>query len=277
MNYPIPLVSSSDLSSYITTVQQIPHLSSEEEYNLSVSYYEHKDVRAAHKLVLSHLKLVVKIAKSLQGYNLPLSDLIQEGNVGLMKAVKIFNPYKGVRFSSYAMKAIKGEMYTFIINNWRIVKVATTKAKRKLFFNIKKYLQSDIKLTPTLTNQIASDLNVSHADVYEMFGRMNTISVECNTHDSNGDTDQNVRSTTVTLPANSPSPEEFYETESDSIDINDLINMLDERERDIIQSRWLTDNKSSLKQLSERHNVSMERIRQIETVALKKMRKTLES
>jgi RNA polymerase sigma-32 factor len=262
------------LDSYIQAVGAIPVLSKEDEQALAIRFNDEGDIEAARELVMAHLRFVVHIAKGYMGYGLPLGDLIQEGNVGLMKAVKRFDPDYGVRLVSFAVHWIRAEIHEFVLKNWRIVKVATTKAQRKLFFNLRKSKKSLAWLSFDETQAVAKDLGVSAAEVTEMERR---LSARDAIFDPTPDMDDDYN---FTPAAYLPSPDADPATLVEDADWNDdattrmtaAMKDLDERSRDILASRWLTDSKMTLHELADRYGVSAERIRQIEANAIKKLR-----
>ena len=266
-----------DLEAYVRTVSAIPVLSAEEERALADRFYHHNDLNAARELVLSHLRFVVHLARSYQGYGLPQADLIQEGNVGLMKAVKRFNPDVGVRLISFAVHWIKAEMHEFILRNWRIVKVATTKAQRKLFFNLRSNKRRLAWLTQDETRTMAEALGVSEEEVSRMEGRMAASDLSFDGFDDDDDRDGagtfyapvNYLEQEGANPEDMVLEEDWQSTATEKL--TGALSALDERSRDIIQSRWLADDKLTLHDLADRYAVSAERIRQIEKSALKKL------
>ncbi len=269
-----------NLSAYMQTVNSIAVLTAEEEKHLAEDLYYKEDLEAARRLVMSHLRFVVHIAKSYAGYGLNQGDLIQEGNVGLMKAVKRFNPEKGVRLVSFAVHWIKAEMHEFILRNWRIVKVATTKAQRKLFFNLRGKKKRLAWLTHKEATAVAKDLNVEVKHVHEMESRLSAFDA---TFDAGADDDDDAA---YQAPSNyledrryDPSTllEDADWTESSVSGLVLALDDLDERSRDILQKRWLNDDKATLHQLAAVYDVSAERIRQIEKNAMKKVRATMEA
>ncbi|MGZ7881979.1 RNA polymerase sigma factor RpoH [Acinetobacter soli] len=265
-----------NLGAYISTVNQIPILTAEQEKELAERYYYDQDLDAAKLLVMSHLRFVVHIARSYAGYGLPQSDLIQEGNLGLMKAVKRFDPNMGVRLVSFAVHWIKAEIHEYVIRNWRIVKIATTKAQRKLFFNLRSLKKSSKKLTLEEAQSIANDLNVTPEQVLEMEGRLTAYDAA---FEAQGDDDDD--SSTHVAPAlyledsrYDPArlvEDEDYEEQSSSA-LHEAMNQLDDRSRNILQRRWLDDDKSTLHELAAEYNVSAERIRQLEKNAMEKIK-----
>ncbi|HET8941692.1 MAG TPA: RNA polymerase sigma factor RpoH [Rudaea sp.] len=263
------------LDAYVSTVHQIPVLTLEQEQDLAKRYRNEDDLEAAKQLVMSHLRFVVHVARGYNGYGLQLADLIQEGNIGLMKAVKRFDPEVGVRLVSFAVHWIRAEMHEFILRNWRIVKVATTKAQRKLFFNLRKSKKRLGWMNAKEVQVVAKDLGVSPADVREMESR---LSGRDTAFDAPADTDDDVRPAPVAyLVDHAADP--YESLESDNQEDSDLdalkqgLAKLDPRSRDIIQRRWLGDeNKATLQELADEYGVSAERIRQVEVNAMKKMR-----
>lgn len=270
-----------NLGAYISTVNQIPILTAEQEKELAERYFYDQDLDAAKMLVMSHLRFVVHIARSYAGYGLPQGDLIQEGNLGLMKAVKRFDPNMGVRLVSFAVHWIKAEIHEYVIRNWRIVKIATTKAQRKLFFNLRSLKKSSKKLTLDEAQSIANDLNVTPEQVLEMEGRLTAYDAA---FEAQGDDDE--EGSTHVAPAlyledNRYDParlaeEEDYEEQSTSA-LHDAMDQLDDRSRNILQRRWLDDEKSTLHELAAEYNVSAERIRQLEKNAMEKIKVAMSS
>ena len=270
-------LSDSSLGGYIHWVNQIPLLSESEEQALATKLQTSNDLEAARQLVLSHLRFVVKLARSYSGYGLQQSDLIQEGNIGLMKAVKRFNPTLGVRLVSFAVHWIRAEMHEFIIRNWRIVKIATTKAQRKLFFNIRKAAKKRAWFSDDEVAVVAEELKVSHQDVRQMEARMSSQDQSLEYFDSSdGDNDTAWQAPIHYLEDKSANPETgLMSADSESYQLELLhsaIKKLDERSQFIIQSRWLNNEKSTLEDLSKKLDISIERVRQLESNALKKMR-----
>ena len=264
-----------DLDAYVRTVSAIPVLSAEEEKVLADRFYYQNDLDAARELVLSHLRFVVHLARSYHGYGLPQADLIQEGNVGLMKAVKRFNPEVGVRLISFAVHWIKAEIHEFILRNWRIVKVATTKAQRKLFFNLRSNKRRLAWLTQDETRVMARELGVSEEEVTRMEGRMAASDLSFDGFADDDDDSAAPLAPVHYLQQEGVNPEDLVVEEdwqaSATEQLSEALAALDERSRDIIQSRWLADDKLTLHDLAERYQVSAERIRQIEKNALKKL------
>jgi RNA polymerase sigma-32 factor len=270
----IPTFSGS-LESYVSAVNQIAILSKEEERELGIKVFENNDLEAAHRLVTSHLRFVVYVARSYAGYGLPVGDLIQEGNIGLMKAVKRYDPAHKVRLVSFAVHWIKAEIHEYILKNWRILKVATTKAHRKLFFNLRKNKKRLGWLRGPEIANIAEKLNVKPEVVAEMESRLHGQDVCFDLPLDDSDED-NTYSPQAWLTNAGPSPEAVLEKETESELNHSLLfkglDKLDERSLDIIESRWLTDKKATLQELAKKYGVSAERIRQLEAVAMKKLK-----
>ncbi len=271
---PIPKVSGS-LESYISAVNQIAILTREEERELGIKVFDNNDIEAAHRLVTSHLRFVVYVARSYAGYGLPVGDLIQEGNIGLMKAVKRYDPAHKVRLVSFAVHWIRAEIHEYILKNWRILKVATTKAHRKLFFNLRKNKKRLGWLRGHEVAVIAEKLNVKPEVVVEMESRLHGQDVSFDLPLDDKDED-NTYSPQAWLTNSAPSPETVLEKETESKKNHDLLfkglDKLDARSLDIIESRWLTDKKTTLQDLAKKYGVSAERIRQLEVVAMKKLK-----
>lgn len=264
---------------YLQTVSAIPVLSADEERRLAERLYYDNDLEAARQLVMSHLRFVAHIAKSYSGYDLPQADLIQEGNVGLMKAVKRFNPEVGVRLVSFAVHWIKAEMHEYILRNWRIVKVATTKSQRKLFFNLRSAKKKLAWLTHDEVNAVAENLGVEPKVVRQMEGRLSA-------HDAPFDAPEGDKDSTFQAPAYyledlAADPARLLEASDWEIDSNQRLNramdQLDERSRDILQQRWLNDSKATLHTLADQYQVSAERIRQLEENAMQKIKLAMNS
>ena len=277
-NLPIPSPLGS-LDAYIGAVHQIPVLSVEDEQSLSRRFRDGEDLDAARELVHSHLRFVVHVARGYSGYGLQLGDLIQEGNIGLMKAVKRFDPDMGVRLVSFAVHWIRAEMHEFILKNWRIVKVATTKAQRKLFFNLRKAKTRLGWMNAAEVSAVARDLNVSEREVLEMEARLSGRDVGFDAP-ADEDNEHAPPSPAAYLRANEEDPSQAYER-ADSEDnqlqlLREGLAALDARSRDIIARRWLdADSKVTLQELADEYGVSAERIRQIEANAMKKMKALL--
>lgn len=273
-NLPIPSALGS-LDAYITSVNRIPVLSPEDEQALARQYLDEDDLTAARRLVLAHLRFVVHVARGYNGYGLQMADLIQEGNIGLMKAVKRFDPDQGVRLVSFAVHWIRAEMHEFILRNWRIVKIATTKAQRKLFFNLRKSKKRLGWMNHEEVQTIARDLNVPVAEVLEMEARLNGKDIG---FDAPADQDEDdARPAPVAfLEQHGADPSLRYAEDDEEENRLDVLREglagLDARSRDIITRRWLADSKLTLQELADEYGVSAERIRQIESVAMKKMK-----
>ncbi len=268
-----------NIDSYISAVNRLPMLTHEEEISLSRRLRDHNDLAAAQSLVLSHLRLVVSIARGYLGYGLPHADLIQEGNIGLMKAVKRFDPDQGVRLVSYAMHWIKAEMHEYILKNWRMVKVATTKAQRKLFFNLRSHKESLDSMTPSQVDALAEALNVKREEVIEMETRLSgrDIALESPTDDEDDKFAPIAYLSSETQePTRVIEAKQYDRLQSDGLEA--ALSKLDARSRRIVEARWLANDDGSgatLHELADEFGVSAERIRQIETAALKKMKGAL--
>ena len=265
-----------NLDAYVQTISTIPVLSVEEERALAERLFYQDDLEAARQLVLSHLRFVVHIARSYSGYGLPLGDLVQEGNVGLMKAVKRFDPGMGVRLVSFAVHWIKAEMHEYILRNWRIVKVATTKAQRKLFFNLRSKKKSLGWMNNDEVMAIASDLGVDEKVVRQMEGRMASVDTSFDLTGSDDDDTVGYLAPVQYLEDHSADPAEQLEAanwEQDSqARLSGAMESLDDRSRDILAQRWLMEEKATLHQLAAKYSVSAERIRQLEKNAMKKLK-----
>jgi RNA polymerase sigma-32 factor len=267
----------SSLESYVQAVNAVPMLTPERETELGRRLKESGDVTAARDLVMSHLRLVVSVARNYMGYGLPQADLIQEGNIGLMKAVKRFDPERGVRLASFAIHWIKAEMHENILRNWRMVKIATTKAQRKLFFNLRSMKASPAALTPTEISQVAETLNVKESDVIEMEQRIQGGDIALEPSPDDG---EDAVSPIAFLADVAEGPSEIYEREETEAlkarGLAEALSSLDERSRTIIRSRWLAESQPrTLHDLAGEFGVSAERIRQIEAKAMQKMKKVL--
>ncbi len=265
---------------YMQSIRAIPSLTAEEELALGMRLKTSNDLEAAKTLILSHLKLVAKVAKGYSGYGLPQSDLVQEGNIGLMKAVKRFDPERGVRLVSFAIYWIKAEIQEYIVKNWRLVKTATTKAQRKLFFNLRSMKKTLKPLKSDEINSIAKELNVKAEDVREMEYRFNgnEISLDYGSEES----EEDVYRPIAYLKDETPEPSEKMEidqSEGNSLSsLNKALSSLDERSRLILEERWLKDkDASTLNELADKLGVSAERIRQIEQAAMKKIKTLMQS
>ena len=280
-NLPVSLsVKGGELSSYFASVNVQPMLSAEEELSLATRYYENDDLDAARQLILSHLRFVVKVARGFVGYGIPLADLIQEGNVGLMKAVKRYDPNRNVRLVVFAAHWIKAEIYDFILRNWKIVRITTTAAHRKLFFNLRKFRSSLDSMSEKEVQMLSEDLDVPTEAVREMEVRMNGAAVS---FDSEYDADGNEVNFAPSsyLGDRTYNPEDIYrstwEESNREQQIKVALHSLDERSRNIVSRRWLVEEKTTLQDLANEYGVSAERIRQIEEKAMEKMRHAIEN
>lgn len=264
--------------SYLNVVGQIPKLTPEEEHDLAVRYRDLGDLEAAKELVMSNLRFVAHVARGYSGYGLPLPDIIQEGNIGLMKAVKRFDPDVGVRLVSFAVHWIKAEIHEYVIKNWRIVKVATTKAQRKLFFNLRKSKNHLGWLTHDEAQAIAKDLDVDIKTVYEMEKRMDGQDMAFDLPHDDSD-DESYTAPESYLMQHNADPAMLLENSDWQGHEEDLLanalSNLDQRSLDILNSRWLAEEKATLHELAERYNVSAERIRQLEKNAMKKLKEAV--
>ncbi len=274
-------LSAGSLGSYIHWVNQIPMLTLEQEQAYAYRLQKDGDLESARALIMSHLRLVVRIARGYNGYGLQQADLIQEGNIGLMKAVKRFDPTMGVRLVSFAIHWIRAEIHEFILRNWRIVKVATTKAQRKLFFNLRKYAKKLSWLSNEEVSIVANELNVPSTEVRKMEQRLSAFSFD-ESFDSTPEDEEN--NTSWSVPANyledqQADPAKILEHSdwSDKRDTNldNALAVLDDRARDIVKARWLSDKKTTLTDLADQYGVSAERIRQLEKNAFDKIRSHL--
>ncbi|EEF80579.1 RNA polymerase sigma factor RpoH [Methylophaga thiooxydans] len=279
--YEMALAPIGNLDAYTSLVHTIPVLTAEEEYDLATRLQQDGDLEAAQRLVLSHLRFVVRIAKGYSGYGLPVADLIQEGNIGLMKAVKRFNPEKGVRLVSFAVHWVRAEIHEYVIRNWRIVKIATTKAQRKLFFNLRSAKQRLGWLNQEEVEAVAEDLGVTPANVMDMERRLAQPDASFDLPADSNDDEETHFSPVAYLagPENSdPSQQLEQENYSDyqQQKLTNALATLDDRSRDIIMQRWLNeDDKATLHTLADQYQVSAERIRQIENNAMKKLKKMM--
>ena len=264
-----------DIESYLSSVHAIPILTKEQEQELALKLYEEDDLDAARQLVIHHLRFVVHIARSYQGYGLPLGDIIQEGNVGLMKAVDKYDPHRGVKLVSFAVHWIKAEIHEYILKNWRLVKIATTKAQRKLFFNLRGKKKNLEWLTKEEAESIASDLNVDVKDVLHMENRLSSNDSSFDAPVQTGN-DEEVMSPSQYIEDKRYDPEVIVANEqAEQVNRSELVEalkMLDDRSKDILQRRYLSDQKATLHDLADEYEVSAERIRQIENTALKKLK-----
>ena len=269
-----------NIDAYISTVNRLPMLSQEEEASLARKLRDEGDLASAQKLVMSHLRLVVSIARGYLGYGLPHADLIQEGNIGLMKAVKRFDPEQGVRLVSYAMHWIKAEIHEYILRNWRMVKLATTKAQRKLFFNLRSHKTGLDTMTPEQVDDLAASLNVKREEVIEMETRLSGRDIAL---DASSDDDDDAKFAPISyLSADHSEPLKVLESKQydrlQSEGLEQALSALDARARRIVEARWLANDDGSgatLHELAEEFGVSAERIRQIEVAAMKKMKAAL--
>jgi len=268
-----------NLDQYIRAAFSVPVLSAEEEHALAVRLQTENDLDAARQLVMSHLRFVVRIARGYSGYGLALADLIQEGNIGLMKAVKRFDPDAGVRLVSYAVHWVRAEMHEFILRNWRIVKVATTKAQRKLFFNLRSKKQRLGWLNQEEVNGIAEDLGVKPEVVQEMESRLSgqDIGFDLTAADDDEDSHHFAPAAYLTDESNDPAltVEQNEWNAANTSSLVEALKTLDERSRIILEERWLADEKSTLHELADRFEISAERIRQLEKNAIGKLKKTM--
>ena len=264
-----------DIESYLSSVHSIPILTKEEEQELALKLYEEDDLDAARQLVIHHLRFVVHIARSYQGYGLPLGDIIQEGNVGLMKAVDKYDPHRGVKLVYFAVHWIKAEIHEYILKNWRLVKIATTKAQRKLFFNLRSKKKSLDWLSKEEAEKIASDLNVEVKDVLHMENRLSSNDSSFDSPVPSGD-DEEIMSPSQYLEDKRYDPEIVVASEqAEQVNREELLaalKTLDDRSKDILNRRYLSDEKATLHDLADEYKVSAERIRQIENSALKKLK-----
>lgn len=267
------------LEAYIHHINQIPMLTPEEEYELACNLQKTNDIASAKRMILAHLRYVVRVARGYLGYGLPLADLIQEGNVGLMKSVRRFNPDMGVRLVTFAMHWIKAEIHEYILRNWRIVKVATTKAQRKLFFNLRSLKKRLGWMTQQEVNDVAKDLGVKPETVREMEMRLAASDTSFDMP-NDADDDHAYFAPVGYLedrrydPANSTENDDWQEQSNDVI--HRALDQLDERSQDIIRMRWLAESKLTLQDLADRYQISAERVRQLEKNAMKKLRVALE-
>jgi len=275
------IVPTGSIEGYTQSVNRIPVLSAEEERSLAIRFHKHNDLDAARQLVMSHLRFVAHIARGYSGYGLAQADLIQEGNVGLMKAVKRFDPEMNVRLVSFAVHWIRAEIHEFILRNWRIVKVATTKAQRKLFFNLRSSKKRLGWFNQEEVNAVARDLGVRPEDVMEMESRMSGYDASFDPYNDRDEEEerpfapaaylQDLRmDPTTTLEQNDW---ESHNTQR----LHNALEILDDRSRDILQKRWLAEDKATLQDLADQYQVSAERIRQLESSAIKKLQGVLEA
>lgn len=270
---PLPVAASSSLEAYTHAVSSIAMLSAEEERNLAERLHQNGDLEAARQLIMSHLRFVVHIARSYSGYGLPVSDLIQEGNIGLMKAVKRFDPNVGVRLVSFAVHWIKAEIHEYVLKNWRIVKIATTKAQRKLFFNLRKAKKHLGWFNQEEVKNVAESLGVAEHEVREMESRMSNYDMPFDAPDD----DDEAAYTAPAYYLQDKASDLALRVEEDQWDnaavdrLQAAMRTLDDRSQDIIRARWLDHNKLTLQELADRYSVSAERVRQLEKNAMKKL------
>lgn len=272
------MVPGANLPAYVQAVSSIPLLSVERERELAEDLYYNQNLEAARELVMSHLRFVVHIARSYSGYGLAEADLIQEGNVGLMKAVKRFNPEKGVRLVSFAVHWIKAEMHEYILRNWRIVKVATTKAQRKLFFNLRSAKKSLSWLSSDEAQAIADDLGVDVREVHRMEGRLSNRDLGYD-QPLDAEEEESWHAPQYYLEDRGADPAVLLESsdwqDNSETRLHNALAELDERSRDILSQRWLADKKATLHELAAHYSVSAERIRQLEQTAIEKLRASI--
>ncbi|QHB17206.1 RNA polymerase sigma factor RpoH [Mannheimia pernigra] len=266
-----------NLDSYIRMANQYPILTAEQEKVLAERYYYDEDVEAAKQLILSHMRFVIHIARGYLGYGLPLADLIQEGNIGLMKAVKRFDPNVGVRLVSFAVHWVKAEIHEYVLKNWRIVKVATTKAQRKLFFNLRKNKNRLAWFNEEEIKKVADDLGVSVAEVREMESRMTGQDLGFDLPAGDDDEGTYVPSMYIEDDSSNFADDLEYEQQNGqaTAQLAYALATLDERSQDIIKTRWLDDNKATLQDLADKYSISAERVRQLENAALKKIKEAI--
>ena len=268
---------SGSIEAYVQSAYSIPMLTAEKEHELATRLYSENDLKAAQELIMSHLRFVIHVAKGYAGYGLPQADLIQEGNVGLMKAVKRFNPEVGVRLVSFAVHWIKAEIHEFVLKNWRIVKVATTKAQRKLFFNLRKNKKRLGWFSNDEVKNVAETLGVSTKDVMEMESRMSN---QDQAFELSTDDDDNASASTYSPAQYLEDKQSDLATEVEDSNweqhankrLSNALVSLDDRSQDIIRTRWLLDDKSTLQELANKYEISAERVRQLEKNALAKLK-----
>ncbi len=275
-------VSTANVDSYIASAYQLPVLDAEQEHALAIRLHEHNDLDAARTLILHHLRFVVQVARGYSGYGLPLADLIQEGNVGLMKAVKKFDPHKGVRLVSFAVHWVRAEIHEFVLRNWRIVKIATTKAQRKLFFNLRSSKKRLAWLNQEEVENVAKELGVKPVEVLEMEKRLSSPDLGFDLPEQ-GDEDESTTSyaPAAYLTSDSATPAEQLEQNDwqahQTQQLQTALQELDERSRDIIAKRWLAEKKTTLQDLAKEYEISAERVRQLENNAIKKLKLAIAS
>jgi len=267
-------LSASSLDAYINAAHQLPILSADQERDLAQRLHDHQDLEAARQLITHHLRFVIRVARGYNGYGLALADLIQEGNIGLMKAVKRFDPAQNVRLVSFAVHWIRAEIHEFILRNWRIVKVATTKAQRKLFFNLRSKKNRLGWLNHEEVESVAMDLGVKPSEVLEMESRLSGQDLGFDAPTSSSD-EENISSPAAYLTHHDDDPETYIEKNDWSqyqvTRLQNALNILDDRSRAIIQARWLSEKKQTLQELAKQFGVSAERVRQLENNAMKKL------
>jgi RNA polymerase sigma-32 factor len=272
MTVPLPMQAVGNLSQLVRAANEAPYLSADEERALAVRLQENDDLDAARQLVSSHLRYVIHIARGYAGYGLPMADLIQEGAIGLMKAVRRFDPRRGVRLVSFAVHWVRAEIHEYVLRNWHIVKIATTKAQRKLFFNLRQHKQRLGRVSDAEAQQIARDLDVRPQDVLDMDARLTDRAVS---FDAAPDSDDELPSPALVVADERPDPSQALEEDQWSDHQRQLLRRglatLDPRSRDILEQRWLSEDKTGLKELGDKYGVSAERIRQLENQALKRL------
>ncbi len=270
-------VPTGSIDSYIASAYQVPVLDAEEERSLALRLHSSNDLDAARTLIVHNLRFVIQVARGYSGYGLPLADLIQEGNVGLMKAVKRFDPHKGVRLVSFAVHWIRAEIHEFVIRNWRIVKIATTKAQRKLFFNLRSSKKRLAWLNRDEVENVAKELGVKATEVIEMEKRISNTDLGFDLPSDDAEEDAFVPAAYLSHDSNDPErqiEESDWQTHQNQ-QLQTALTTLDERSRDIIAQRWLAENKATLQELAEKYKVSAERVRQLENNAIKKLKATV--
>ena len=269
-------ITAGSLDAYISAAYQLPILSAEEEQGLAIRLQDHQDLEAARSLITHHLRFVVKVARGYNGYGLALADLIQEGNIGLMKAVKRFDPTMNVRLVSFAVHWIRAEIHEYILRNWRIVKVATTKAQRKLFFNLRSKKKRLGWLNQAEVEAVANDLGVKPSEVLEMESRLSGKDLGFDAPSNSSDDEDCITSPSTFIAHQDANPETTLENnnwfEYQSSQLTTALDELDERSRAIVQARWLSDKKETLQELAEQYGISAERVRQLESNAMKKLK-----
>ena len=267
-------VSTANVDSYIASAYQIPVLDAEQEHELALRLHENNDLDAARTLILHHLRFVVQVARGYNGYGLPLADLIQEGNVGLMKAVKKFDPNKGVRLVSFAVHWVRAEIHEYVLRNWRIVKIATTKAQRKLFFNLRSSKKRLAWLNQAEVEDVAEQLGVKTNDVLEMEKRLNSPDLGFDLPEQADEENSSTNYVPATYLSGDIDSPELQAEKSDwqayqNQQLQTALQQLDERSRDIIAKRWLAEKKTTLQDLAKEYSISAERVRQLENNAIK--------